>query len=441
MLGLFGILGYMEQKRVEGQPDAGDAQYEAFAKGKRQLAADIGERVLDVAHERKKSKELDIESAQHHIEAYQQKIEALRSDVDAKKRSLITKILNYKQLKELRMELIRTETIVQKREEEQKWRTEMIGYYDRIIEEEEQMGKLMEEAYADNELFDEAKRVELIEEEKGRSVMERAKKHNVFFMSDIVTAEWKPSPNNFAIDTKQLDFEDQLHIVLGLNPTIAVSTLSPDSKNRTFGNGAWGVLLSGGRITGGETNDAGTRATGLRSRAFHSKDSETIEGIDEAIEGRYEGKIKNSSYNELAVERPEVAGVYFKLEANDLPEDMQVGKDITLPRQFGDAWWGQVGKIMDTGAPMFVIERAANTVHMVYDIDMQNRSFKITPAYDPENVANMPGVYKQHLDDEHRRVSVTKVFDKTSHLLTQEEREQHEREKDRGNSDNIINVY
>ena len=430
-----------EQKPTAGQSSEETDRYAQFADGRRKFAADIGERVLDVAHEGKESKDRDIESAQHHIEAYQQKIEALRSDVDAKKRNLITKVLNHKQLKELRKELIRTETIVQKREEEQKWRTEMIGYYDRIIEEEEQMGALMEEAYADNELFDEAKRMELIEEEKGRSVMERAKKHNVFFVSDIVTAEWKPSANNLAIDTKQLDFEDQLHIVLGLNPTIAVSTLSPDSKNRTFGNGAWGVLLSGGRITGGEPSDAGTRATGLRSRAFHSKDSVTIEGIDEAIEGRYEGKVKNSSYNELAVEKPEVAGVYFKLEAEYLPEDMQTGKDITLPKQFGNAWWEQVGKIMDTGAPMFVIERDTNTVHMVYDIDMQKRSFKITPAYEPNNVANMPGIYRQHLDDEHKRVSVTKVFDKTVHLLSAGEREVYEQEKDKGNSDNIINVY
>jgi len=272
-------------------------------------------------------------------------------------------------------------------------------------------------------------------------VMEQAKKHNVFFVSDIVTADWKPSANNRAIDTKKLDFEDQLNIILGFEPTIAVSTLSPNSPNRTFGNGAWGVLLAGGRITGGEPSDAATVAAGLRRRLFHSNDSKTVEGIDKAIEGRYGGKMMNTSYNELVVENPEVAGVYFKIKSDVLPQDIQAGEDILLPRQYGDAWWEQVGHIMGTGVPMFAIEQDTNMVKMVYDIDLKNRSIKMTPPYDAENVVNMPGIYKQHLDKEHKRASVTKVFYKAAHLLTEEEREQHEREKDKGDASNFINVY
>lgn len=429
----------MEQEQGVGQPNE-DARYKQFAEGRKQFAAEIGERTLDVAKEGKTAKEGDLESQHQYLEQHQQKMEKLRDDIDAKKRNVITKIMNFKQLKELEKELNREQTIVQKYEEEQKWRAEMIGYYDRIIEEEEQMGMLMEEAYADNETFDAEKKAEIAEEAKGRSVMERAKKHNVFFVSDIITAG-QASANNRAVRTEGMDFDEQLDIVLGLEPTIAVSTLSPDSKNRTFGRGAWGVLISGGRITGGEPGDAGSWATGLRSRVFHSKESTTVKGIDEAIEGRYDGKMGDGGYNELAVEQPEVAGVYFKLETKDLPEDLQTGKNITLPRQFGDAWWEQIGKVMNTGAPMFVIERDNNTVRMVYDIDMEKRSFKVTPTYAPENVVNMPGIYKQHLDAQHKRVSITKIFDKTAHLLTEEERAQHEREKGKGDTSNFINVY
>lgn len=430
----------MEQRKAEGQPDR-DERYEQFAQGQRKLAAEVGERTLDVAQEGKEAKESDVESARQHIEEYQQKAERLRNDIDAKKRNVITKIMNFKQLKELKKELNREQTIVQKHEEEQKWREEMIGYYDRIIEEEEQMGRLMEEAYADNELFDAEKKTEMIEEEKGRSLMEQAKKHGVFFVSDIVTAEWKPSANNRALDTKGLDFEDQLNIMLGLEPTISASTLSPDSNNRTFGNGAWGVLLSGGRIVGGSESDTGTVAMGLRSR-YIDKQHQDVESIDKAIGERYGGKTENTSYNELVIEKPEVAGVYFKLEAGELMEYTNSDEEVLLPKEYGDAWWEErIGAMMKTGMPIFVVERGTNRVRMVHAIDMQKRSFKVTPAYDPENVVNMPGIYKQHLDEEHRRVSVGKVFDKAAHLLSKEEREQHEREKGKGDAGNFINVY
>ena len=430
----------MEQKIGMEQSGEND-HYKEFAEGRKRFAGEIGEHTLDVAKEGKEDKERDLEMAQQHVEAYKKKAEQLRDAIDAKKRGLIAKIINYKQLKELRKDLSRNEDVLREREEEQQWRTEMIGYYDRLIEEEEQMGELMEEAYADNALFDEAKKQELIMEEQGRSVMEQAKKHNVFFVSDIVTADWKPSANNYVIDTKKLDFEDQLNIVLGFEPTIAVSTLSPDSPNRTFGTGAWGVLLAGGRIVGGAESDAGTVAKGLRSRYIDPR-RRSVKAIDAAIERPWGGgKEASTSYNELVVEKPEVAGVYFKLESEDIPQDMQQGKEITLPKNYGDMWWGQVGQIMKTGTPLFVIERNNNTVRMIYDVDLENRSFKMTPAYDPENLTNMPGVYKQHTDEAHRRDAVGKVFDKASHLLTEEEREQHEREKDKGDASNFINVY
>ena len=432
----------MEQKQVAGRPEEQPDKYEQFAQGRRKLYAEIGVRTIDEAQHDKRGKEMDIESNQRFIEQYTQKLEQLRDDVDAKKKSLISKVLNYKQIKALKKELSRTETFVQQHEEEKKWREEMVGYYDRIIAEEEEMGRLMEEAQQDNALFDEKKKLELIEEEKGRSVMDQAKKHGVFFVSDIVTADWKPSANNQAINTKELDFEDQLNIMLGLEPTISVSTLSPDSKNRTFGNGAMGVLLSGGRIVGGEETDAGTVATGLRSR-YIDKRHRTVEAIDKAIERPWGGgKEDSTSYNELVVEQPEVAGIYFKMEAAELEQYTNEHGEITPPKNYGDAWWEErIGAMRKTGVPIFVIEKDTNNVRLVHDIDIKKKTFKVTPKYDPENIVNMPGIYQQHLDTEHRRASVTQVFDKAAHMLSEEERLQHEREKDKGDSSNFINVY
>lgn len=431
---------YMEQKPITEQTTE-DERYKAFAEDQRKLAAGIGERVSDVAKERKESKERDAESACQAVEEYGGKVERLREDVDAKKKSLLSKVINFKKLKELQKELHRSENILSEREAEQKWHEEMIGYYDRILEEEEAMGRLMEEAYVDNALFDEKKRVELAEEEKGRSVAEQAKKHGVFFVSDIVTADWKPSANNYAIDTRQLDFDDQLNIILGLEPTLSVSTLSLNSQNRTFGTGAWGVLLSGGRIIGGEETDAATVATGLRNRHIQ-KESRSIAAIDKAIERPWSGgKEGSTSYNELVVEQPEVAGVYFKIESSDIPHGMQEGMEIWLPEQYGDAWWEQIGSIMKTGAPLFAIEQNSIAVRMVYDINLKDRTFKVTPSYAPENMTDMPGIYKQHIDEGHRRDAIGKVLDKVAHLLSEEDRALHEQEKNKKAGDNFINVY
>lgn len=432
----------MERGQLAEQPKKEVDRYAQFADGQRKFAAELGHQVLDVAHEGKQARETEQRWTQERVEQYQQKLERLREDINGKKKNLISRVLHHKQLRELRNDLRRNENIVAQYAEEQQWRQEMIAYYDRIIAEEEQMGKLMEDAHLDNEQFDEAKRIELQEEEKERSIVEQARKHNVFFVSDIVTAEWKPSANNRVLDTKALEFEDQLHVILGLDPTISASTLSPGSRNRTFGTTSWGVFLSGGRIIGGEQGDAGSVARGLRERYF-SKPSRSVAAINEAIErpSVAGGKTQDGSYNELGVENPEVGGVYFKLETDDLPSDMQTGQEISLPRQYGEAWWAQIGAVMQTGAPLFAIERNNNTVRMVYDIDLASKTFKLTPPYAPENIVNMPGIYKQHLDPDHRRRAVGQVFDKTAHLLPAEERAMHEQNLDKPYSGNYINVH
>jgi len=434
----------MEKINAVNKTEEGDSEFDNLVDHSKTLAGELGMSLLELAKEKKKSRESDFESTQEHIEAYKKKIEQLRNDIDELKKNIISRILDYKKITELRKELSRDESFVANEEETQQWRIKMIKYYDDIISQEDKLGQLMDEAYKDNANFDAKKKTEFLEDENNRSVETLAKKHQVFFVHDIIDADWKPSANNHAINTRNLDFDDQLNIVLGLDPTLPVSTLSPNSKNRTFGNGAWGVLLGGGRIVGGEDSDAATTATSLTSR-WIKQSSRSIEAIDDAIKRpRVGGKINGSSYNELVMERPEVAGVYFKWSSN--LQKLENGVDVFLQKKDqrnhgrGDAWWDHLGGVMKTGAPLFVIE-ADNNVRMVYDINLKNRSFKVTPKYDPENMANMPGVYKQHTDHSFKKAAMSKVFDKVANIIPKEKRKAFEQSDDRGNNDLYVNVH
>lgn len=434
----------MEQKQTANVSSAkNDERYQKFAERERQFATEIGMPVEKLAREGKGAKEREFERNTEYIERYKQEAERLREDIDLKKKGIINKVINFKQIKELKAQLHRNEVALAKTEEEQRWRDEMIGYYDQIIKEEELMGELMEEAQRDDEVFNVELKAQTIEEEEQRSVVEQAKKHGVFFVSDIIEhAERRVSENNKGIDTKELSFEEQLNLVLGLEPTLSVSTVSPDSKNRTFSIGSCGVLLAGGRIVGGEETDAGTRALGLRNREIASK-SKTAEAINKAIERPLGGgKEAATGYNELSVERPEVAGLYFKMDSSELEQFKDERGVIVLPKDdYGNVWWERVAIMQKTGAPIFVFEQDTNNIRMVTNINPQTQSFNVTEAYDPINIVDMPAFYNGHRDDAHRRKAVTYVFDKVAHLLPEEERVLHEKEKDKGNSDNLINVY
>lgn len=402
-----------------------EERYRKFAGGRKDLYASLGVDSLREAKQDRNSALSDVESMKRFEELYSGQAEKLREEISQMKANLITRLLEFRRIRELKRELKAAENSQSVAREQSARKAELLGFYDKLVAEQEELSRLMEEALKDNEEFDASKRSELLENEKNRDVKTLAGKHKVFFVHDIVVADWKPSANNRAINTKNLDFEDQLDIVLGLEPTLSVSTLSPDSKNRTFGDYSWGVLMSGGRVVGGQESDAATVAAGLRNRRIEKR-FQTIEAIDKAIERPWGGGKKNSeSYNELVLEKPEVAGVYFKWN-DDLPA-FEEGGDIFLlnsEKARYDGWWKRLGQATRSGAPVFVIEQD-NNVRLVHGIDLVARSFKVTPKYEPENLIDMPGIYQQHLGKEEKRKAVMRVFDKAAGLIPEEEQEKY----------------
>lgn len=164
-------------------------------------------------------------------------------------------------------------------------------------------------------------------QEKERSVAEIMKEKDLVIIHAIplTSFERRSTPENNPVlkSNGYQDFETSTEIISGLSPTISTSIPSPEKRK----NGLYypsGVILSEGKILATESSDLGTQAHGLYKRISKYGEQKTaIEpdiNIDKVIEG-------GGNYNELTVENPKIAGLFY-----DLPSE------IPLENPFKEKW-------------------------------------------------------------------------------------------------------
>ncbi len=352
------------------------------------------------------------ETYKESIENRQEKVSGLEETVDRLKNQFIGKLLNFRQIKELEQRLQIEKNVLQEQEEEKQRVDELISSYDKILSEEKELIELHGDALEENRKFDE-------EQQTGRDGANLMKKHKAFLVHDIVDAEWKPSENNQAVDTKELSWSDQYDIVAGLAPTISASSLRMDKSDRTFGKGSWGVFLSEGKVLGGNETDTGSVATGLRSR--HIPESErSLDSIERAINTE-----PSDTYNELVVENPQIAGIYTKWNEDMPPLEEAVSLQNTNERIY-DKWWEKMKDAVSKGTPIFVLT-SDNHTRMIYDIDTEKRTFRVAGGeITPEDMTDLPDIYKTHLSEDKKRECVMRQINKIGHLLSEEEKQNYQ---------------
>lgn len=318
----------------------------------------------------------------------------------------------FKQIRDLEVRLKMTERMKNVAEEDKKRTDELIAGYDHIIAKDQDLTSIKAEARVVMETSAQERLVAKEQDEKLRSVEDITQRHGCFMVHDLVTADWKPSANNNAVDTKKLSLNDQLDIVLGLEPTIATSTLRVGNpQDKTFGRGSWGVFLSGGRTLGGEPQDAGTQAHGLRKRNVGER-FRGVDSIDDAIMSPHK-----ASYNELVVENPKVAGLYIKW-SDDMPPlskitSVQNGNGIRY-----DGWWENMKLVAERNIPIFVLTQD-NRTRMIHGINFQEKTFQVAEGdISPEDMVNLPGIYKQHLGEPEKRAAAMRQINTVKHLLS-----------------------
>lgn len=102
--------------------------------------------------------------------------------------------------------------------------------------------------------------------------------------------------------------EDDLDILLSLEPSISTSSVVPGSKQGLWGNEI-GVVIGGGDVRGVSAGDEGTITGGIKYR--NGTVSSALE-IDEKVSDTSE-----RSYNELVVNNPEIYGFFVNVQADE----------------------------------------------------------------------------------------------------------------------------
>lgn len=102
--------------------------------------------------------------------------------------------------------------------------------------------------------------------------------------------------------------EDDIDILLSLEPSISTSSVVPGSKQGLWG-GRIGVVLGGGDVNGVAQSDDGTVTAGIKGR---SGTTSSVEEIDQKVSDTSE-----RGYNELVVNNPEVFGFFVNVKVGE----------------------------------------------------------------------------------------------------------------------------
>ena len=140
-----------------------------------------------------------------------------------------------------------------------------------------------------------------------RSV-EHVSKRNEAFIVHMISENKLLRHNDNSNVANETTYEDDLDIVLALEPSLSASSVQPGIESGLW-PGASGFLLGGGKIGQSFSRDIGTKPRGLKARGG---DYSTIEEIDSSSK-RTEG----AEYNELVVDNPEVCGFFQHAEQDE----------------------------------------------------------------------------------------------------------------------------
>ncbi len=185
-------------------------------------------------------------------------------------------------------------------------------------------------------------------EKKERSVTEISKDKNVLFchaipMAMLPSGDVSFSQNNKLVDTHKIGPEEKLKMILGIEPTISVSTFSKENGRLA---GDFGIILKGGDILAGYNKDAGSSLGSniydRKSKYDNSLNTSTIQNnIVSNIEHSINSKEKDG-WNELVVENPKVAGLFYQINVDKIRNTFaaagssifyayKISKDFNLP--------------------------------------------------------------------------------------------------------------
>ena len=171
-----------------------------------------------------------------------------------------------------------------------------------------------------------AEKNNLESQEKERDIRNLMEKQDLLFLHALPleatnnaagTGTQMNNENISAEKYQKMGFGETFEIVAGLSPTISVSIPSPDSdsaNNHLFRR--QGIILGEGRILTAKKGDSGSVAFGLDKRiAKYDNEEHKHSAIQPELGDLRDlgNESKKYGYNELTVEKPEIAGMYYDM--------------------------------------------------------------------------------------------------------------------------------
>lgn len=205
----------------------------------------------------------------------------------------------------------------------------------KAIVEERKAGKDGTTALAEFQDKTSVEKNNLESQEKERDIRNLMEKQDLLFLHALPleatnnaagTGTQMNNSNISAEKYQKMGFDETFEIVAGLSPTISVSIPSPDSDiatNNLFRR--QGIILGEGKILTAKKGDSGSVAFGLDKRiAKYDNDEHKHSAIQSELGDLHElgNESKKYGYNELTVEKPQIAGMYYDMsfkpmDAND----------------------------------------------------------------------------------------------------------------------------
>lgn len=196
-----------------------------------------------------------------------------------------------------------------------------------------------------------------------RSLEHVIQRNNAFIVHKIDDGEGRH--NILSNVSSESTYEDDIDIVLSLEPSISASSATPGEKTKLW-SGASGFLLGGGQVGAAESHDAGTTTDGIKRRG---RGNSSIEKIDEVVKGTSE-----VTHNEIVVNNPEVFGFFQNAEADENGRFWAYGLDIKeqsekVGKEFGyrELLKGNVNNYRqrfsvahERGIPLFIMTKDRN---------------------------------------------------------------------------------
>ncbi len=170
-------------------------------------------------------------------------------------------------------------------------------------------------------------------QEKERDVANLMRQKDLLIIHGMpILSEKTMAGMNQSVNSRELSFEDRFKIIQDVQPTISTSIPSHDRYNNGLAYKT-GVILGGGKVLSAKPADGNSTAYGLYKRIpkttsdyFYATESagtqksaiEPTINVDRIIP-RFSGG--GSGYNEVTVESPEIAGLYYDVTSGEISEE------------------------------------------------------------------------------------------------------------------------